>query len=123
MRGATYAQRQRRAQRDLINEASRSNRGLTVYPAAGPSIITNPRVRDRVARPGGKLPAGTSTKVRRQARRLADELIEGGLANYVSQRRAAGQSWRRISLDILAEVDLDIHPATLKQWCSEDVAA
>lgn len=54
-------------------------------------------------------------------RRLADQLLDGGLEKYVLERRAAGISWRRISLDILAEIDLDVHPQTLRQWIEEPV--
>lgn len=52
-------------------------------------------------------------------RRLADTLLPGGLYNYVSSRRTAGQSWRLISLAIREEIELDVHPTTLRLWLED----
>lgn len=56
-------------------------------------------------------------------RRLADALLPGGLSAYVSERRSANQSWRQISLAIREQIDLDIHPETLRLWFREELAA
>jgi hypothetical protein len=53
-------------------------------------------------------------------RRLADALLDGGLVAYVSSRRASGESWRQISWAIREEVDLDIHPHTIRAWTLDD---
>jgi predicted HAD superfamily phosphohydrolase YqeG len=52
-------------------------------------------------------------------RRLADTLLDSGLSAYVSSRRKAQKSWRQISLDIREDVNLDIHPETLRLWFVE----
>ena len=56
-------------------------------------------------------------------RRLADTLIPDGLSAYVSRHREAGESWRTISLAIRDEINLDIHPHTLRLWFTEESAA
>jgi intein-encoded DNA endonuclease-like protein len=63
---------------------------------------------------------GSSTSTAK--RRLADTLIEGGLSDYVSARRSSGQSWRVISLAIREDIDIDIHPDTLRLWYVERTA-
>lgn len=56
-------------------------------------------------------------------RRLADTLLDEGLDAYVSRHRNAGDSWREISLNLRDEVQLDIHPHTLRLWFHENEAA
>lgn len=53
------------------------------------------------------------------AHRLADTLLPEGLETYLKVRRGEGASWRRISLDLLRDVELDIHPDTLRLWYPE----
>ena len=56
-------------------------------------------------------------------RRLVDMLLVAdggsGLDNYVKDRRAEGLSWRRISLDLLADIHVDVHERTLWSWYPE----
>jgi hypothetical protein len=49
--------------------------------------------------------------------------MEGGLSKFVASHRAAGDSWRQISLALREDIDLDIHPETLRLWFAETVAA
>jgi len=49
-------------------------------------------------------------------RRLADVLLGGGLDEYVTQRRDAGKSWRRITLDLRDDIGIDITHNTLRAW-------
>lgn len=55
-------------------------------------------------------------------RRLAETLLERSLSEYVSYRRLDGKSWREISLDLREDIDLDIHPDTLRVWFTEEAA-
>jgi intein-encoded DNA endonuclease-like protein len=56
--------------------------------------------------------------------KLADHLIDGGLAAYVLDRRAKGHSWRRIALALRDDVGIDVTHETVRSWYSaEDVAA
>lgn len=48
------------------------------------------------------------------------ELLTGDLTAYVDSRRAAGKSWRQISLDIRDDYDLDITHETLRSWYPDD---
>ena len=54
--------------------------------------------------------------------RLADLQLSGGLEEYVRSRRVAGRSWRRIALDLLDDIDLDVTHETLRSWFPEDPA-
>lgn len=56
-------------------------------------------------------------------RRLTETLLGEDLSVYVSRCRAAGDSWRQISLAIQRQVDVDLHPETLRLWFREEVAA
>jgi hypothetical protein len=56
-------------------------------------------------------------------RRLAETLLKEPLSVFVSRHRDAGESWRQISLDIRENIDLDIHPETLRLWYVELTAA
>lgn len=55
-------------------------------------------------------PTGTTT------RRLADVLLHGKLDEYVADRRAAGKSWRRITLDLRDDIQVDVTHNTLRSW-------
>lgn len=49
--------------------------------------------------------------------RLADALLgEGGLEQYVRERRQAGKSWRKITLDLRDDIALDLTYETLRGW-------
>jgi hypothetical protein len=51
--------------------------------------------------------------------RLADHMLGGKLAEYVTTRRAKGDSWRRISLDLRDDIGLDVTYETLRSWYPE----
>lgn len=55
-------------------------------------------------------------------RRLLDLLIDGGLEQFVTSRREAGESWRRICFDIEAVYDVEITDVTLRDWFPQLVA-
>ena len=59
-------------------------------------------------------PTGTTT------RRLADVLLDGKLDEYVAERRAAGKSWRRITLDLRDDTAIDITHGTLRSWYPDE---
>lgn len=59
-------------------------------------------------------PTGTTTK------RLADVLLDGKLDEYVTERRAAGKSWRRITLDLRDDIGVDITHNTLRSWYPDE---
>ena len=48
--------------------------------------------------------------------RLADNLLDGGLAAFVTDARAKGDSWRRISLALRDRIGLDVTYQTLANW-------
>lgn len=50
--------------------------------------------------------------------RLADLLLKEGLDEFVNSRRQAGQSWRRISLDLRDATDkvIDVTHQALRRW-------
>lgn len=48
--------------------------------------------------------------------RLADALLGRPLEDYVRERRIAGDSWRRICLQLRDDIDLDISDETLRAW-------
>lgn len=48
--------------------------------------------------------------------RLADHLLDGQLEAYVGDRRQAGKSWRRISLDLRDEFEIEVTHETLRNW-------
>lgn len=50
---------------------------------------------------------------------LADAKLGRPLADLVSERRQAGDSWRRISLSIFTETGLDVSGETLRVWFPE----
>ena len=56
------------------------------------------------------------------SRRLADTLIEGGLAAFVAKRRGDGASWRRIAADLRDATDgqVDLTDETLRGWFQSD---
>jgi hypothetical protein len=54
-------------------------------------------------------------------RRLADTLLgEGGLEEYVRTRRLAGRSWRKITLDLRDDIQVDVTYVTLRSWFSDE---
>jgi len=61
------------------------------------------------------VPNPTPTSVT-ATRRLLDVILDGGLDEYVTARRQAGQSWRTIMLDLLADTKVDVTEATLRSW-------
>lgn len=54
--------------------------------------------------------------------RLADHLVPGGLENFVRTRRAAGMSWRKITLEIRDVTDrvVDVTHQALFSWFDDD---
>lgn len=50
-------------------------------------------------------------------------MLHGKLREYVTDRRAKGDSWRRISLDIRDEIGLDVTHETLRSWYPDDAQA
>jgi intein-encoded DNA endonuclease-like protein len=52
--------------------------------------------------------------------RLADHMLDGGLHNYVLTRRAKGDSWRRIALDLRDDVGIDVTHETVRSWYFAD---
>ncbi len=55
--------------------------------------------------------------------RLADHILGGGLAHYVTERRQRGDSWRRISLDLRDDTGVDVTHQTLSNWYGADESA
>lgn len=57
--------------------------------------------------------------------RLADYLLPGGLEAFVNTRRAAGMSWRKISLEIYVVTDheVDVTHEALYRWFDRDKGA
>lgn len=55
--------------------------------------------------------------------RLADLLLDDGIDEYVASRRREGRSWRRIALDLLEDINLDVTHETLRSWFPEDPAS
>lgn len=53
--------------------------------------------------------------------RLADHLLPGGLEDFVLSRRAAGMSWRRITLEMRDVTDkaVDVTHQALYAWFSD----
>lgn len=49
---------------------------------------------------------------------LADHLLPGGLADFVTSRRDAGKSWRRIALELRDATGtvVDVTHETLRSW-------
>ena len=55
---------------------------------------------------------------------LADHLLNGQLAEYVLSRRANGDSWRRIAINLRDDINIDVTHETVRAWyLAEDVAA
>lgn len=54
--------------------------------------------------------------------RLADHLLPGGLEDFVRSRRAAGMSWRKISLEIRDVTDriVDVTHQALFSWFDDE---
>jgi len=48
--------------------------------------------------------------------RLLDHMLGGQLEQYVLDRRAKGDSWRRISLEIRDQFGVDVTYQTLTNW-------
>jgi len=57
--------------------------------------------------------------------RYADVLLERPLAELVAERRSAGVSWRRISLELrdATNGEIDVTYETLRSWFPEAVNA
>lgn len=56
--------------------------------------------------------------------RLADHLLHEGLHDYVMSRRAKGDSWRRIAIDLHDDIGIDVTHETVRAWYfGADVAA
>lgn len=51
--------------------------------------------------------------------RLADILLGEPVEDWISRKRAEGLSWRRISLVLRDEKDIDVAPGTLLAWVEE----
>ncbi len=71
-------------------------------------------------RSAGKV-SGMPDMTPRQA--LADHILEGRLAQYVTDRRRRGDSWRRISLDLRDDTGVDVTHQTLSNWYGADESA
>lgn len=48
--------------------------------------------------------------------RLADHMLGGTLSDYVLTRRAKGDSWRRIALDLRDDIGIDVTHETVRAW-------
>ena len=55
--------------------------------------------------------------------RLADHMLGGQLAEYVTTRREKGDSWRRIALDLRDDIGVDVTHETVRAWYRPQVAA
>lgn len=62
---------------------------------------------------------GILSLVQTATQRLLDHLLDGQLRSYVLERRNQGQSWRRISLALHDELQVDVSFETLRRWFSE----
>lgn len=53
---------------------------------------------------------------------LADHLLPDGLEEFVTSRRAAGQSWRRIALELRDATGtvIDVTHETLRSWFTRE---
>lgn len=51
--------------------------------------------------------------------RLADVLLGEPVEDWLARQREMKLSWRRISLNLLAEKDIDVAPGTLMTWLDE----
>jgi len=49
---------------------------------------------------------------------LLDRTIPGGLDAYLTERRAAGESFATIAAALLADHDVGVTGETVRQWCS-----
>lgn len=47
---------------------------------------------------------------------LLDRLLDGGLAEYLGQRRAQGWSYQRIANELRDEHDADVSDETVRRW-------
>lgn len=59
-------------------------------------------------------------------RLLADTLLpDGDVTDFITERRDAGASWRRIALDLRDATDgrVDVTPETIRKWASALAAA
>lgn len=54
------------------------------------------------------------------AYQLADQAV-GGLEPFVAERRGQGISWRRISIELLQEHQIDISGESLRSWFKDRV--
>lgn len=54
--------------------------------------------------------------------RLADHLLGGNLDEYVAKRRAKGDSWRRISLDLRDDTGVEVTSEAVRGWYGADMA-
>lgn len=52
---------------------------------------------------------------------LADLKLGKPLAEYVKEKREAGVSWRRITLDLRDDIDLDVTYESLRAWFPEQI--
>jgi hypothetical protein len=50
--------------------------------------------------------------------RLADRILEGGLAGYIREQRSAERSWDWMARDlwVRTEREIDINGQTIKRW-------
>lgn len=51
-------------------------------------------------------------------RQLADNILPGGVDQFIAERRARGTSWRRIALDLRDTTDgtIDVTAETIRKW-------
>lgn len=55
--------------------------------------------------------------------RLADVLLGEPVEDWLKRKRDEGLSWRRISLVLLTEKEIDVAPGTLLAWVEEQAAS
>lgn len=51
--------------------------------------------------------------------RLADVLLKEPVEDWITRKRTDGLSWRRISLALRDEIEVDVAPGTLLAWVEE----
>lgn len=52
-------------------------------------------------------------------RQALDRLLDGDLDGFVTERRAEGASWRRISVELFEKTGVDVTHESLRAWYRE----
>ena len=51
--------------------------------------------------------------------RLADRLLDGGLAEFIHQRRADGVSWYEIAFEFTTRTGVMVPSETMRRWADD----